>query len=133
MHNLKTFQKGLKEPVSEATPHFNIVEFECKCSKQHDNQIDLELVEKLELLRAACGHKPIKINSAYRCFDHNKAVGGSKGSKHMEGIAADIVIQGVDPRKAAVKAAMVGFTGIGIYKTFTHVDIRTEPSVWIGE
>jgi zinc D-Ala-D-Ala carboxypeptidase len=39
---------------------------------------------------------PVKINSAYRAPEVNKAVGGAKNSQHMLGEAADIEILGVD-------------------------------------
>ena len=45
----------------------------------------------LDPLREAYG-KPIKVNSGYRCPDLNLAVGGSKTSQHMLGLAADITV-----------------------------------------
>ena len=48
------------------------------------------LVENiLDPLREKFG-KPIIVNSGYRCPALNKAVGGSKTSHHMTGLAADI-------------------------------------------
>lgn len=44
----------------------------------------------LDPLREAYG-KPITVTSGYRCEALNKAVGGSKTSEHMKGMAADIV------------------------------------------
>lgn len=43
----------------------------------------------LDPLREKFG-KPIIVNSGYRCPALNKAVGGSKTSHHMTGLAADI-------------------------------------------
>lgn len=43
----------------------------------------------LDPLREKFG-KPITVNSGYRCPALNKAVGGSKTSHHMIGLAADI-------------------------------------------
>lgn len=43
----------------------------------------------LDPLREKFG-KPITVNSGYRCPALNKAVGGSKTSHHMTGLAADI-------------------------------------------
>lgn len=45
----------------------------------------------LDPLREKYG-KPIIVNSAYRCPELNKAVGGSKTSQHMKGLAADITV-----------------------------------------
>ena len=44
----------------------------------------------LDPLREAYG-KPVTVTSGYRCESLNKAVGGSKTSEHMKGMAADIV------------------------------------------
>ena len=48
-----------------------------------------ETASKLQQIRDAFGH-PIKVNSGYRTTAVNKAVGGSKASAHMRGLAADI-------------------------------------------
>lgn len=45
----------------------------------------------LDPLREKYG-KSIIVNSAYRCPELNKAVGGSKTSQHMKGLAADITV-----------------------------------------
>lgn len=38
--------------------------------------------------------KPIYVNCAYRCPKLNKAVGGSKTSAHLNGLAADLHVKG---------------------------------------
>lgn len=49
----------------------------------------------------------------------------------MLGKAADIVIEGWDPVEVAALAEEVGFVGIGLYNTFTHVDVRDgDPTRW---
>lgn len=45
----------------------------------------------LDPLRERYG-KPITVNGGYRCPALNKAVGGSKTSQHMTGLAADITV-----------------------------------------
>ena len=51
-----------------------------------------QLVEcVLDPLRERYG-KPIYVNSGYRCSALNKAVGGSKTSHHLLGLAADITV-----------------------------------------
>ncbi len=92
-----------------------------------------ELLDALEKLRAM-GPEPIIVNDAYRCPEHNKAVGGVNGSQHMDGTAADIRIQGLSlqqmyDRAKAVPAFAGG--GIGVYDTgFIHVDVRNGIARW---
>lgn len=82
--------------------YFTIKEL-CKSStataKGIDNSPNSEIVKNLEQLidnildplRERYG-KPITVNSGYRCSELNKAVGGSKTSQHMKGLAADITV-----------------------------------------
>ena len=45
----------------------------------------------LDPLREAWGG-PIRVNSGYRCPELNKLVGGTPGSQHQRGEAADITV-----------------------------------------
>jgi uncharacterized protein YcbK (DUF882 family) len=47
------------------------------------------MAAKLEEIRSLLG-VPVLVSSGYRCPALNKAVGGSKGSAHLLGLAADI-------------------------------------------
>lgn len=47
------------------------------------------LAEQLEVVRKALGNVPMNISSGYRSPALNKAVGGSKNSAHMSGLAVD--------------------------------------------
>lgn len=88
-------------------------------------------LKMLDALREEMGH-PLICNSGYRSPQHNKAVGGARGSYHMRGIAFDISMDNVDPHKFEAAARKVGFTGIGLYppqkphgaKGFIHIDTR---------
>lgn len=110
--------------------NFKSTEMDCKgrgcCST---TLVDLKLVQHLQKIRNHFG-KPVIINSGYRCFSHNRAVGGSTGSKHKQGAAADIVVKGVPPRKVAAYAETLGIKGIGLYDTFTHIDTRAKKYYW---
>ena len=92
----------------------------------------------LDNLRWSYNH-PIYLNSAYRCREHNKAVGGVDSSPHTKGIAVDIRCSGQDAHRILSLAARFGFTGIGVSqkgdhsKRFIHLDIdggETRPWVW---
>ena len=58
------------------------------------------LANGLERVRAVLG-RPIHISSGYRGPAVNSAVGGSKTSAHLRGLAADIVVPGVSSLNVA--------------------------------
>ncbi len=64
----------------------------------------IRTANKLEEVRALLGSKPINVNSCYRSRAVNKAIGGSKTSKHMEGLAADFTCQTYGSPLAIVEA-----------------------------
>jgi uncharacterized protein YcbK (DUF882 family) len=93
-------------------------------------------VEYVQRIRDHFG-KPVTITSPYRCEVHNAKVSGATRSNHMQGKAADIVVQGVSSREVAKYAESIGILGIGLYETakdgyFTHIDTRTSKAFWYG-
>jgi len=101
--------------------NFAIGEFAC-ADGSRDITVDYELVQLLQKLREAIG-KPITITSGYRTATYNKKCGGISTSMHLLGKAADIKIAGMTPYQVALAADKIGFKGIGVYPTFTHVDV----------
>lgn len=83
-----------------------------------------EALDKLQELRDRLG-KPLIVRSAYRSPEHNKAVGGAKASKHMQGTAFDISMANHDPVAFEAAARAVGFLGFGYYPRsgFMHIDL----------
>ena len=81
-------------------------------------------LDKLQALRVRLG-KPLIVLSAYRSPEHNRAVGGAKASKHMEGIAFDVAMANHDPEAFQAAARAVGFKGFGFYPRsgFIHIDL----------
>jgi hypothetical protein len=81
-------------------------------------------LDKLQTLRLRLG-KPLIVLSAYRSPEHNRAVGGAKASKHMDGIAFDIAMANHDPVAFEAAARAVGFQGFGFYRRsgFMHIDL----------
>lgn len=111
--------------------HFRRSEFACQCGCG-SNTVDVELIEMLELVRAHFG-KPIKITSGNRCVEHNKKIGGSSKSKHVESRAADFVVLGLeDQHEVADWCDSVWPTsyGIGWYDGRTHIDSRSSKARW---
>ena len=122
--------------VWDGIKYFKRSEFACKCGK-YCNGFPVEpnekLVETLETIREHFG-VPVTVSSGIRCKTHNTNVGGVSNSQHMEGTAADIVVKGV-PVSEVVKYAetlMPKTGGIGTYKTFTHIDVRSVKARWNG-
>lgn len=128
------YTKGINAKLSN---NFKVSEFACKgkncgCTTV---KIDKQLVTYLQKIRDHFG-KSVTINSGYRCSKHNKAVGGTSGSKHTKGMAADIVVDGVKPAEVAKYAENLGVKGIGLYEgsdgNFVHIDTRAIKSFWYG-
>jgi uncharacterized protein YcbK (DUF882 family) len=93
------------------------------------------LAEDLQVVRDVV-KKPIKITNAYRCQEHNTKVGGVKTSQHILGKAADIQVDGIEPKEVAdhvealMKSELITKGGVGRYSTFTHVDVRGSDARW---
>ena len=110
--------------------NFKVSEF--KCNDGSDKVlISDELVTLLQKIRDHFG-AAVVINSAYRTETYNRKVGGATHSQHVLGTAADIVISGVSPLQVAQYAEYLQpkSGGIGVYTTFTHVDVRATRSRW---
>lgn len=101
--------------------NFILSEFACKDGSKNI-LVDYELVQLLQQLRDTIG-KPVVITSGYRTEAYNKRCGGIATSHHLTGKAADIKITGMTPLQVALAADKIGFKGIGVYPTFTHVDV----------
>lgn len=103
------------------TPNFSLRELSCPCCKVCN--VQQSSANRLQKMRDRL-NRPVKINSAYRCLEHNRKVGGEPKSKHMEGIAFDVRCLPHE-RYEMIKAAYeVGFTCIIVYPTWLHVDDR---------
>ena len=109
--------------------YFDIREFDCK--ETGENEMDEQFLEKLDLLRERCGFA-FKINSGYRSKEHSEEILKASPGTHAQGIAADIAVtDGIRRFKLVKNALEMGFTGIGIAKTFVHVDTRnTAKVIW---
>lgn len=116
------------------SPHFRVREFHSKHDPSDIVKVDERLIYLLENIRNYVG-KPVHINSGYRSPEYNKTLkNASPRSQHCHGKAADIWVEGVTPKQIAdIAECYLGSSGgIGIYKTFTHVDVRTGCARWKG-
>lgn len=80
----------------------------------------------LDVIQAKLGR--VTINSGFRPMTYNQGLSGAaKNSMHQYGKAADIVVAGHSPAAVArwVQNNIPAAHGIGRYRTFTHVDVRS--------
>lgn len=126
--SVKAYSKS-KDGNKKVSTNFKVKEFGCLDSDAIF--IADELVEVLQKIRTHFG-KALVINSAYRTHTRNKAVGGVANSMHLYGGAADIYVKGVTPKQVAdyAEKLLPNKGGIGIYPTFTHIDVRATKSRW---
>lgn len=116
------------------SPHFRVREFHSEHDPSDLVKVDERLLTLLENIRNHVG-KPVHLNSGYRSPEYNKTLkNASPRSQHCHGKAADIWVEGVTPKQIAdIAECYLGSSGgIGIYKTFTHVDVRTGCARWKG-
>lgn len=101
--------------------NFSPREISCKCCGEM--YLSNRAMDALQALRDIWG-KPIHINSAHRCANHNLAVGGAAKSQHLT-IAFDCVCPAADQSEFIRDAKQAGFTGIGRYpdQGFVHIDM----------
>lgn len=116
--------------MGDISQNFNRSEFACRCNCGFDT-LSADLIAATQEIRDHF-NSPVRINSACRCKARNKEVGGARKSKHLEGIAADIVVDDVNPDivHRYLLDKYPNSHGIGKYKTFTHIDVRTKKARW---
>lgn len=121
-----------KDGSKKLSTNFTVKEFACK-NGEDAILVAPQLVMVLQSIRSHFG-KAVTINSAYRTPEYNAKIGGAAQSQHCYGTAADIKVSGVTPAKVAAyaRSIMPDWGGVGIYSTFTHVDVRESKSDWTG-
>ena len=75
----------------------------------------------LEAVRKEYG-KPMKLNSSFRCADHNAAIGAKFSSSHRLGVAVDIDCDFSRQRFDLIRHLLKHVTRIGIGEGFIHAD-----------
>ena len=90
------------------------------------------MAEELQLVRDYIG-SPIIITSAFRTPKWNEYCGGVKNSYHIQGLACDVRVNGMQPYDLAIYVSKLtdfkGF-GINIKKNFVHCDLRNRFTVF---
>lgn len=92
------------------------------------------LMQMLDDAREICNF-PFYVNSAYRSQAYELTKGRKGTSSHCKGLAVDLCCGSSFVRGKMLSALIkVGFTRIGIYPTFLHVDIDDSKinAIWIN-
>lgn len=100
------------------------------------NCIDRRLLFMLQQLEARTGYPIFNwINSGVRSPSHNRKVGGTSNSSHLIPTckAVDIKAYSKTIRNNIVFAARdIGFTRIGVGRTFVHLDVDENKSQYVA-
>lgn len=121
------FKRSIIDPNAKISEHFAYKEYFCRCGDCENQPVSGRLFPMLESLREHFGGRRITITSGYRCPVHNEKIGGAPKSRHTIGDAVDMTMQGQTPVSVAEAAKDIGFTGIKVYRTWTHLDLRPKP------
>lgn len=110
-------------------PHFSQGEFVLCTPSCKLQDMNYSFMERLEKARSIAG-VPFRLNSAFRTRSYELSKGRSGNSLHCLGRAVDIqCLDSVSRFKIVSSLIAVGFTGIGVSKSFIHVDDRNGDSL----
>lgn len=111
--------------MGDLSTYFSRRELACPCGKCDGGTMSMGFMVKLDELRRMFG-KPIRVESGARCAAHNKSVGGGAESMHLQGRAADLIVETDADRYQLLRIAASLFGGIGVAKGTIHVDDRNQ-------
>jgi len=104
-----------------------------KYFKDIEYKMDVDFLAKLDEAREYA-EIPFIINSAYRSPEHKESI-KNPTSSHIKGLAVDIKAKDSRTRGIILEALRsVGFTRIGIAKTFIHIDLdynKSQNVTWL--
>ncbi|AGB24074.1 muramidase (flagellum-specific) [Mycobacterium sp. JS623] len=134
---LPLYDTGPNVRKQKLSANFTVAELVTSGGRPADRaRISPALVACLQAIRDRAG-RPVKIGSGYRSWANNVALYRARGkkptlSRHCSGQAADITIAGLNGMQIAKLAidAYGNNIGIGIAKTFAHIDVRGRPDTW---
>lgn len=121
--------------MTQLTEHFSIKELTVT-NTGYDNTPTNEIINNLQTLaqalekvRKALDNKPIRILSAYRSPDVNHAVGGSKTSAHMKGLAADCTVDGMTLKDIfkTIRESGIVYDQLIMEPTWIHFGLSENP------
>lgn len=96
------------------------------------SMVRFEALELLDSWREDLG-VPLVVNSGesrlrgHRTFEENAALPNSaRWSQHVQGVAFDVSSPDMSSRELYHQALDFGWTGVGLYQSFVHVDLRNK-------
>lgn len=121
--------------------YFNLYEFDSPDLVGSGENMDEYFLEMLDKARAIAGIPfVISKGGGFRTPEYNRKLcatnkRASPTSSHMKGLAADIICKGSRQRCYILASLLdVGFSRIGVAKSFLHVDLDTdkeEELIWV--
>jgi uncharacterized protein YcbK (DUF882 family) len=120
--------------MDNVSPHITLEEYACACchavppdfwKSGRPTPPYLYLFEKFEFLRHVRGDKPIRVESGYRCRNHNAEVGGEEFSIHLFGLALDLGFDTAEEIKSFARDVDDLQRGLrmGVYSWGVHIDV----------
>ena len=126
----------IREPGDWKEKWVNFSYDECKCSCCGLVDVSSDLLDLLQEARNVLG--PLQLTSFYRCPSHNDNVSSTGLSgPHTTGKSVDIHVSNSQHRKKLIDYFSNKVTGLGIAKTFIHIDIISpeqlthRPNCWL--
>lgn len=112
--------------------NFELKEFNCKCGEPVPTEYIKNVTVLAWILQRIRDHinQPLIINSGYRTEEYNRKVGGSNNSYHKTAKAVDFFAPALSSEALyheivhLMLSGAIPHIGIGVYKTFVHIDIR---------
>ena len=115
----------IREPGDWDPKWENFKPEEFRCSHCQALNIHSDIMDLLQEARNELG--PLSITSGYRCGVHNSQVSKTGiAGPHTTGKALDISVKDSQHRKQLITYFAPKVTGLGIAKSFIHIDILEE-------
>jgi len=127
----------ITDPGNWSEDWCNFTPDEVKCQHCGELKISSSLMDLIQTARAELG--PLSITSGYRCSEHNNNISSTGPSgPHTTGKSLDIAVRDSKHRKELITYFAPKVPGLGIAKSFIHIDILTaedgfemRPNSWV--
>lgn len=119
--------------MGDISKNFSRSEHTCNCGCGFDT-VDVELNHILQVDLRDYYNKEVIVSGGNRCPFWNLHEEGSDNSYHMKAKASDTKVKGVSPLAVYtyLNRKYPNKYGLGLYKTFVHIDSRPDRARWTG-